>query len=106
MWNDINVFYIRKTAPFFSQSTQTIMQKYCTFLIYKLYSLIDRKLIEFNNNYNISYIKDSNNIINKLIKKASKYNDYIYQKPDNEIKKVNLSYPSQYEGYYAYFSKK
>ena len=103
MWNDINVFYIRKTAPFFSQSTQTIMQKYCTFLIYKLYSLIDRKLIEFNNNYNISYIKDSNNIINKLIKKASKYNDYIYQKPDNEIKKVNLSYPNQYEGYYAYF---
>ena len=103
IWKDIDVLYIRKTAPFFSQSTQSIMQKYCTFFLYKIYSLINTDLIELDNNFNTKYLKKDNSVISKLISKASNYNDYNYQKPDDEIRRANLSYPNQYEAYYAYF---
>ena len=85
VWKDIDIIHLYKTGPFFSVQTQAFMQKYCTFVIYKLHSLIKRKIIEFDNNFNQYYLKPENSLVNKLINKVSKYNDYKYS---DEIIKI------------------
>ena len=60
------------------------MQNYCTFVLYKLHSLIKRKIIEFDNNFNQYYLKPENSLVNKLINKVSKYNDYKYSDEYNK----------------------
>jgi len=99
IWKDIKVIHIFKAAPFFSRRTQLLMQKYCSYILYKLTKIYKRKIIEFENNYNKEYLNPENGIVNKLIDKASAFPDYEYI---NDIKFNWLSYRNQYEGYYAY----
>ncbi len=100
IWNGIDVIHLYKTAPFPSTYTQDLMQKYCTYILYKFTSIYKNKLIEFENNYNQKYLKPADGIINRLIKKASTYKDYKFS---NDIKANIFSYKNQYQGYYSYF---
>ena len=100
-WKNIKVYNIRKTAPLFSSDTQLIMQKFCTNFIYRIYGLFNMKLIEFDNNFNRTYLKESEGIMSKLINKAKKFKDYDYISPKNYPS--YFSYPNVYEGHYAYF---
>ena len=99
IWKDIDVIHLFKTSPFFSPDTQDLMQKYCTYVLYKLAKINKIKLIEFENNYNQKYLNPTHGIINRLIEKASTYKDYKYK---SDIK-TNFSFKNQYEGYFAYF---
>jgi len=101
VWKDIDIIHLYKTGPFFSRETQVFMQKYCTFVLYKLHAIIKRKIIEFDNNFNEYYLKPKNSLVNKLINKVSKYNDYEYS--DEYHKNLKLPYKNFYQAYYAYF---
>ena len=57
-WKNIKVYNILKTSPLFSSSTQLIMLKFCTNFIYRIYGLLNRKLIEFDNCFNRAYLKE------------------------------------------------
>ena len=102
IWKDIKVFHIFKTAPFFSSSTQSIMQIFCTKWIYKIHSFLNREVIEANiNQYNIEDLKTNKGVINLLIKKARKYKDYKF-KMKKDISLLFNGYKNYYEGHYAY----
>ena len=80
-WKNIKVYNIRKTAPLFSSNTQLIMLNFCTNFIYRIYGLFDMKLIQFDNAFNRTYLKENEGVIYKLINKAKKFKDYDAKKP-------------------------
>ena len=66
------------------------------------------KIIQFDNGFNRTYLKENEGVIYKLINKAKKFKDYDYIKPKEYSSYFPYSYSyfaysNEYEGQYAYF---